>query len=465
MPKTSYASVTLDVDLEARPLPVEPRSDTPFRILLLGDFSGRRNRGEPPPERLRPYLVDRDTVDEVLFRMRPALELGTPGRGLVLRFRELEDFHPDRIYRQDVFEKLRAARQLLATEAPAAAVPAPAPPPQPPDMPALTGGSLLDSVLETTEGKPARKPDALREFIERAVAPHTAPREDPRIAAKTAEAAGEAGKVMRALLHHSDFQALEAAWRALDWLVRGLENGPQLKVYALDISKADLAGSLRELRRILVDEAVGTPGGEPWTLVAADFTFARTESDIRLLTGLAGIMRAAGAVFLAEADPNDADSQDAERLWQALRTSPQASSIGLALPRFLLRLPYGEKTNTIESFAFEEMPGTPDHHQYLWGNPAFACAYLLGLAFSSDGWDLRPGTHATITGLPLHVYEAEGEQQLKPCAEVLLSEAGADWILEQGFMPLVSIKNRDAVRLLRLQSIAQPPAPLSGAWT
>jgi len=247
--------------------------------------------------------------------------------------------------------------------------------------------------------------------------------------------------------------------------VRGLENGPQLKVYALDISKADLAGSLRELRRILVDEAVGTPGGEPWTLVAADFTFARTESDIRLLTGLAGIMRAAGAVFLAEADPNDADSQDAERLWQALRTSPQASSIGLALPRFLLRLPYGEKTNTIESFAFEEMPGTPDHHQYLWGNPAFACAYLLGLAFSSDGWDLRPGTHATITGLPLHVYEAEGEQQLKPCAEVLLSEAGADWILEQGFMPLVSIKNRDAVRLLRLQSIAQPPAPLSGAWT
>jgi type VI secretion system protein ImpC len=270
---------------------------------------------------------------------------------------------------------------------------------------------------------------------------------------------------MRAILHHADFQALEAAWRALDWLVRGLDTGTYLKLYVLDISKSDLADRLRELRRILVDEAAVAPGGEPWALVAADFTFARTEGDIRLLTSLAEVMRAAGAVLLAEADPNDADSPAAERLWQTLRNSPEASSVGLALPRFLLRLPYGEKTSTIESFAFEEMPGSPVHHDYLWGNPAFACAFLLGQAFSRDGWDLRPGTHTSITGLPLHVYESDGEQQLKPCAEVLLTEADADSVLEQGFMPVVSIKNQDAVRVIRFQSIAQPPAPLAGAWT
>lgn len=461
MPKSSYATATLDVDLdaEAQPQPLEPRAETPFRILLLGDFSGRANRGEPPPARLRPYLIDRDSFDEVFTRMRPELELGAPGRGLVLRFRELDDFHPDSIYRQDVFEKFRAVRHLLATQAPATPAAAPAPPP---DLPALTDGGLLDGVLEATEARPS--PDALREFIARAVAPYTAPREDPRLAAKTAEVAAETGKMMRALLHHSDFQALEAAWRAVDWLVRGVETGPQLKVYALDISRADLAGSLRELRRILVDEAAATPGAERWALVAGNFTFARTENDIRLLAALAGIMRAAGAVFVAEADPNDADSPAAERLWQTLRSSPEASSIGLALPRFLLRLPYGEKTSTIESFPFEEMPGTPEHGEYLWGNPAFACAYLLGRAFSRDGWDMRPGAQALIAGLPLHVYESAGEQQLKPCAEVLMTEAASDWILEQGWMPLASIKNQDAVRLLRFQSIAQPPAPLAGAW-
>jgi type VI secretion system protein ImpC len=108
------------VDAESQPLPVEPRRDTPFRILLLGDFSGRANRGEPPPGRLRPYLIDRDIFDEVLARMRPELELGARDRGLVLRFRELEDFHPDRIYRRDVFEKFRAVRRLPGAPPPAA---------------------------------------------------------------------------------------------------------------------------------------------------------------------------------------------------------------------------------------------------------------------------------------------------------------------------------------------------------
>ena len=119
----------------------------------------------------------------------------------------------------------------------------------------------------------------------------------------------------------------------------------------------------------------------------------------------------------------------------------------------------------VESFAFEEMPGTPDHQNYLWANPAFACAYLLGQAFSSDGWNLRPGVHEEIRGLPLHVYQAGGEKRLKPCAELLMTESDAEWILEQGLMPLVSLKNEDAVRLLRFQSIAEPLAPLSGRWS
>ena len=462
MSKPSYASVTLDVDAGAQRRPVETASDTPFRILLLGDFSGRANRGEPPPDQLKPYLIDRDNLDQIMARMRPELQLGAHGRGLVMRFRELEDFHPDRIYRQDAFEKFRTARQVLATQAPAAPAPSPAPPP--PDVRTFTGGSLLDSVLETTEAEPPRQPDALQEFVERAVAPHTAPREDPRLAAETAEVVAQAGQVMRALLHHAGFQALEAAWRSVDWLVRGLETGPQLKIFVLDLSRADLAGKLRELRTLLVDEAGGTLGGEPWAVVAGNFTFARTESDIRMLAALAGIMRAAGAVFIAEADPKDADSQETERLWQELRRSPAAASIGLALPRFLLRLPYGEKTSTVESFPFEEMPGEPSHREYLWGNPAFACAYLLGQSFGSEGWDLRPGTRAVISGLPLHAYESAGEQQIKPCAEVLMTETDANWILEQGCMPLISVKNQDAARLLRFQSIAQPPAPLSGAW-
>ena len=492
MAKFPSATVTLDVDAGVETLPARPESDTPFRILVLGDFSGRGNRGEPAAARLRPYLIDRDNFDQVMARIRPELELGEHGRGIVLRFRELEDFHPDRIYERAAgFVKLQETRRKLGdpdtfAEAAAtvkswggiraqAAPPDPARrPPQPasttarPDVTALSGGSLLDNILEATEAgpaQPARKPDELRAFIERAVAPHLTPRQDPQLPELVAQVDAAAARLMRAILHHRDFQALEAAWRALFFLARELETGPQLKLYVLDLPKADLAGALSELRRILVDEAVATPGADPWSLMAGNFSFAQTASDVNLLGELARIMWAAGAPFLAEADLSEADSADTARRWNALRHLPEASWIGLALPRFLLRLPYGEKTEAVESFAFEEMPGAPVHQKYLWGNPAFACTYLLGQAFASYGWDLRPGAHQEIRGLPLHVYEADGEQQLKPCAEMLMTERDADWILERGFMPLVSIKNQDVVRVVRFQSIAEPLARLSGPWS
>ena len=151
--------------------------------------------------------------------------------------------------------------------------------------------------------------------------------------------------------------------------------------------------------------------------------------------------------------------------WHALRRLPQATWLGLALPRFLLRLPYGKETGATEDFAFEEFGPAPRHEHYLWANAGLACAYLLGEAFSESGWDLRPGEVSEISGLPMHTYRTDGESYLKPCAEALLSEHAAEAILDQGLMPLVSIKGSDAVRLIRFQSIAEPARALSGRWS
>ncbi|MFN7993053.1 MAG: type VI secretion system contractile sheath large subunit [Bryobacteraceae bacterium] len=478
MPNLSRSSVHIDLNTGTQPRPVKPESDTPFRILLLGDFSGRRNRGEPPPSRLRPYLIDRDNFDEVMSRIRPELDFSTQKQAIRLRFRELEDFHPDRIFEHaDFFEPYRSARRSAqdpAKSAEAAAAvsgfrnaPAAPPPPPPEAAQILSTGSLLDDVLEASE-KPSvasvRKPDALQAFIERAVAPHVAPREDPRTPELLTQVDTAAGNLMRVILHHPDFQALEAAWRAVFLLCRRLETGTQLKLYILDVAQSELGSTLPELRRILVTDAVDTPGAEPWALVAGNFTFVRNEADAALLDEIGRIAQAAGVSFLAEANPADPVSGAATRAWGTLRHSPHAACVGLALPRFLLRLPYGRNTDSLENFAFEEMPDVVEHRRYLWGNPAFACVYLLAEAFTTDGWDMRPGSFHEIGGLPLHVYEEEGVETVKPCAEVLMTETDAEWVVEQGFMPLVSIKNQDAARLLRFQSIADPPSRLTGAW-
>lgn len=456
-----------------------PDAETPFRVLILGDFTGRTgcdsSQTGPPPEDRRPVPVDRDNLDTVLARMAPALKLGPH---LALRFRELDDFHPDRICASlEVFRRLRAVRRKLTDAAtfPAAAEELglrPPPPPPSPDVAQLASGSLLEQALEAAQarGAPARPGDPLAEYLRRLVAPYLEPRPDPKQKEILAQLDAALGGLMRAVLHQPAFQALEAAWRGVFFLVRELETDGRLRICLLDLSKEELAADLgsrdlveSRLYHLLVEDAISVPGGEAWSVVAGNYVFEQTREDAALLSRLARLASAAGAPFLAEAGAQPPPPEGIEP-WNALRAMPQAAWIGLALPRFLLRLPYGRRTDPIEAFDFEEMPGAPQHQRYLWGSPVFACVYLLARAFQSWGWQMRPGMVQEIHGLPAHFYQEEGQTRMKPCAELTLTVEAVEEILQMGFMPLVSIKNRDVVRLARFQSIACPPRPLAGPW-
>jgi type VI secretion system protein ImpC len=228
-----------------------------------------------------------------------------------------------------------------------------------------------------------------------------------------------------------------------------------------------------------VERAAETLGGEPWALLAANYTFDRTPDDIETLSLLGLVARLAGAPFIAAAspgfigceslastpDPDDwqrREETEAARAWAALRRQPEAAYLGLALPRFLVRLPYGAETEPVERFEFEELDQRAEHESYLWANPAFACAYLLAHAFSLQSWEMRPGIVQEIEGLPLHVYREDGESRIKPCAETLLTVRAAEQIINQGLMPLLSFRDSDTVRLGLFQSIAS--TALKGKW-
>jgi len=433
--------------------------DTPFRILLLGDFSGRTSSD------WRPVEIDRDNFEDVLARLAPSFS--------GMKFRELDDFHPDRIYQSPLFAELREERRKVDAGGSSRAKGAKAEAERPPLPDLASGASLLDSMMEADEPKaapPVTHRGGLEAVVESVVAPYRVPAENPELPGLRAKADEDSSALMRAILHHPAFQAVEAAWRAVFHLVRAVETGTQLRIYLLDVSKAALAADLgasddprrSNIWRILVDD---TEAGEPWSLVAGNYAFAQAAGDAQVLDVLARIMSAAGAPFLGEADPaGGKDAAEGAKVWEQFRRTTQACWVGLAMPRFLLRLPYGTKTDRVEGFDFEEMPGVPGHGEYLWGNPAFALVRMLAEAFASEGWDMRPGAHSEIDGLPLHVYEADGEKQLKPCAEVLLTERDLDWIMDQGYMALASIRGRDAVRLVRFQSVAEPPARLAGRW-
>jgi type VI secretion system protein ImpC len=501
MPPFNFGEIKIAVDgdtPQSQPVP-----EKPFRVLLLGDFSGTAPK-KPLPSR-KPVQVDRDNFDDVLAAFHPELKLHLGDEDLAtLQFSALDDFHPDRLFEQvDMFRKLCETRARFANPATfadaaaefgleaAAAKPREVAQTATPQAQPFALGSLLDDMIEQTEARAQTRPPAetdLQKFVRRVTEPHLISAADPQQAEILALIDRALGAQMRALLHVPEFQALEAAWRAVFLLVRRIDTDEMLKLYLVDLSKEELLADLNsssDLRststhRLLAGDAINSFGGEPWAAIVGNYTFGATRGDAESLGRLAKIAHAAGAPFLAAASPallgcksfsetpnaRDWTAPDTESAsaWTASRSLPEANAVGLAVPRFLLRLPYGKETDPIESFPFEEMPGEPEHEDYLWGNPAFVCALLLAQSFSESGWDLRPGQRATVDRLPVHIYQHEGASELKPCAEALMTVDTADRIMESGLMPLASIKGKDEVRLVRFQSIAHPLRTLAARW-
>src|SRR5262249_2226972 len=155
-----------------------------------------------------------------------------------------------------------------------------------------------------------------------------------------------AGELMRSLLRHPQMQSIEAAWRAAFLLVRGLDTDGDLRIFVMDLTLPELVLNLEAVQQELARK--GNWGG-----IAGNYSFGQTETDSQVLIRLAGLARSLHAPFLGEG--RLAGDSYPHPLWEQLRSSERAPWIGLLMPRFLLRLPYGKDTSPIESFPFEEM--------------------------------------------------------------------------------------------------------------
>lgn len=488
-----------------------------FSIALLGDFSGRDSQGLADADSIgeRRFIeIDRYNFDEVIagLGLRLRLEYDSGDTVLDMTFDSLDDFHPDQLYRRvDMFGRLRELRARLQdndTFAQAVqeihgwllpeAETAPSAPesdqfdeideaniPETQPAPASSDGdtsSLLDSILDetarlgTSQPRPAEKPTLVDDFVKQMVSQRsgvaaTDPRKQDMIAAVDTAISG----LMRDILHHPQFQALEAGWQAMRFMVRRVRGGKNIKLYLLDVSQRELEIDLSnddvtqsQLYRLFCDSPMGDID---WSLIIGNYRFGASIDDILLLSQIGYIAQQAKARFIAGAHeklvgcesfattPN-ANRWQAEidvgvnEAWTLLRKSPVAASLSLALPRFLLRPPYGASSLRIKAFAFEEMPDGPVHEHYLWGNAAFLKAEQLARAFRDQGRDMRPAEAALTEDLPVHYYEEHGATVLKPCAEIPLTETGARIMIEQGLIPLWSVKNADRIHSDDFHSIA-----------
>lgn len=473
------------------------------RVVVIADLSGSP-ASDSKLATVRLTRIDVETFDEVLRSLQPraAIPAATPDReSQVLTFVSLEDFHPDALYASlDSIVELRRTRERLLNPATFAGEQARllsdvAPPSargpvsteaedDASTLARLLGGKPSATAAPAPAAAPART-SSLDPMLRDLVAPHIVRGPGAEQAQLLDSVDAAISDEMRRVLHAPEFQRIEGLWLGLRKLVFENPLGAELEVFVLDASREDLVADLRacagelersQLYRLLVQPSAG-PGGAGFSLAIADLTIRGTDEDVSLLAGLGAVAGQAGACLLAAADPalwgaSDLALQPDRRAWSdpdpalaarmaLIRSSAVAPFIGLCGPRILGRVPYGPKTDPVDSFAFTELTSDPAHGDFSWLNPAFGCAQLILSGVAERGWEDGPGTVLDLGELPHVMVRRRGEDALQPCAEAFMDEASAHRISSCGVMPFLSYKNQNAVRLLRLQSLANPPAPLA----
>lgn len=289
------------------------------------------------------------------------------------------------------------------------------------------------------------------------------------------------------IIHHDQFQKLEGSWRGLFHLVSNTESSDQLKVKVFNISKGELYRSFKgkvtagwdqtEIFKKIYEEEYGMPGGQPFGVLIGDYEFGPSGQDVQVLRGMAKVASTAHAPFIAAAGADLLDMQSwtelnnprdlrkvidskAHMAWRSLREEEDSRYIGLTMPRFLSRVPYGAKTEPLEAFDFEEEVDGSDHSSYCWSNSAYSFGANINRSFYENGWTtqirgLESG--GVVSNLPCHVFPTDdGGLDAKCPTEIAITDRREKELSDIGLIPLSHYKNTDYSCFFGAQSMKKP---------
>jgi type VI secretion system protein ImpC len=292
---------------------------------------------------------------------------------------------------------------------------------------------------------------------------------------------------INAIMHHEEFQKLEGAWRGLHHLVTNTETDEKLKIRVMNISKRDLHKTLKwykgtawdqsPLFKKMYEEEYGTFGGSPYGCLVGDYHFDHSPPDVETLGELSKICSAMHAPFIGAVSPNLflmdswqelSNPRDLSTLfttsehaaWRSLRESEESRYIGLTMPRFLARRPYGAKSDPVDEFDFEEDTSGADSTKFTWANSAYAMAVNINRSFKLYGWCSRIRgieSGGIVEGLPTHTFPTDdGGVDMKCPTEIAISDRREAELAKNGFMPLLHKKNSDLAAFIGAQSLQKP---------
>ncbi|NYT85126.1 type VI secretion system contractile sheath large subunit [Pollutimonas harenae] len=351
-------------------------------------------------------------------------------------------------------------------------------------------GSLIDQLIESTRIRPdddaySMTRQGLEAFVAELLEPSRAKEKvsqgmiDEMIAGLDRKLCQQ----VDAIMHEESFQKMESSWRSLKFLVDRTDFRENNRIEILNVSKEDLLADFEDapdvtrsgLYKAVYTAEFGQFGGEPIGTIIGNYDFGPGGQDIKLLQSIASVSAMAHAPFIAAAGPQFfgldsysdlANLKDLSAVfegpqyakWNAFRESEDARFVGLTMPNFLLRVPYGDETVPTKKFRYNEDVGG-GNKDFLWGNAAFAFASRLSESFAQYRWCaniIGPQGGGTVGDLPVYNYEAMGEAQVKIPTEVLISERREFELAEQGFISLTMRKNTDNAAFFSANSVQKP---------
>jgi type VI secretion system protein ImpC len=353
---------------------------------------------------------------------------------------------------------------------------------------------LLDRIVE--QGRLGREPaarergrDLVRNFVSEVLngTVTIAPDTEAMINARIAQIDELLSAQLNEIMHHPDFQRLEATWRGLSYLVSNTETSTSLKIKVFNVNKKDVLKDLQKasefdqsaLFKKVYEEEFGVFGGAPFGALIGDYEFGKGGQDMELLEKIASVAAAAHAPFIAGASPEMFNLESFTELdqprdlakvfdtteyakWKSFRQSEDSRYVALTVPRVLIRQPYGMQTVPVEAFNYEERVDGTDHSKYLWANAAWALGARITQSFALYGWTATirgVESGGLVEGLPVHNFRTEsGDLAMKCPTEVPISDRREKELADLGFVPLVHQKGTDKACFFSVQSAQKPKA-------
>ena len=350
-------------------------------------------------------------------------------------------------------------------------------------------GSLIDQIMQETRIKPTDEGyDTAKKGVEAFISDLLEPsRKGEKVEQKVvdnmiAEIDKRLSKQVDAVIHDKDFQNVESAWRGLKMVVDRTDFRENIKLELLSVTKDELLEDFEDAPEIAksglykhaYSAEYGQFGGKPYGAIISNYAFNPGAQDIKLLQNVASVSAMSHAPFIAGAGPEffglDSfeglpDLKDLESIfegpqyakWQAFRESEDARNVGLTMPRFMLRQPYGEE-NPVKAFDYQENV-EDSNESFLWGNASYAMATNLTRSYADYRWCpniIGPQSGGMVEDLPVHKYTEHGEIKTKAPTEVSLSDRKEFELSEQGFMGLTVRKGADNATFFSANSPQKP---------